>query len=730
MRNDTLKYRLNKYLLIMLAYMFYCMSFSSYADEWPQEIISNKGTIIIYQPQPEKLSGNILTGRAAMQLELNDTDEPVFGVFWFSTTIETDRSSNLVTLSAVEVIKVRWPDSAEKDELAFTQFVSKELEHTSFTSSLSKLSATLSNEEKVKQSLALIKNDPPAIVFKNKLSVLLSYDGEPIFKNIENSEYQRAINTQFAVMKEKSRDKYFLTSGELWYQASNALGPWIITNYPPLELKKIIDKDLEGDSTPIDTNNPVANTPVIVTATKATELIVSEGEPKWSSLAGGQLLYVENTETPWLRELTTGDMYLLLSGRWFKSKNQRGPWTFVRADTLPKSFQDIPPDSAIGGLRSSVAGTDEANEAVLDASVPQTTAIKRNEASLTVQYDGEPLFEQIEGTSVEYAVNTAAQVLRIKGQYYAVDNAVWFVAPTATGKWIVADMIPSEAIDQIPPSSPVYNTTYVKVYSSTPEVVYVGYTPGYMGAYTYYGVPIYGTGWYYPPYYRGWYYPRPPTWGLHVGYNPWTGWRVGVSWGGPFFRVGVVWGGGYHHYRRPCCYSGVHYRRGHNNINVNVNRNINIGNSVSIGNNKTIRNNLSRNKDLQLNKKNLASKNIDRQNLSTNNLYKNAQNKARNAPVRPNKQLKNKQGRVASKRTNNVFADRQGNVVRHQNGAWQKRSNKSWNNINTKPNSTLQNHSRQRPQQPAFNQQQLNKSKHARSMGNRSPVTNRRGGRK
>jgi hypothetical protein len=107
----------------------------------------------------------------------------------------------------------------------------------------------------------------------------------------------------------------------------------------------------------------------------------------------------------------------------------------------------------------------------------------------------------------------------------------------------VADKIPKEEIDKIPPSSPVYNVTYVTIYDSTPEVVYVGYTTGYLWSYPYYGVPVYGTGWYYPPYWGPvYYYPHPPTWGFHVGYNPWTGWNYGVSWSNGFLSIGVSWG--------------------------------------------------------------------------------------------------------------------------------------------------------------------------------------------
>ena len=137
-------------------------------------------------------------------------------------------------------------------------------------------------------------------------------------------------------------------------------------------------------------------------------------------------------------------------------------------------------------------------------------------------------------------------MLKIKGKYYACDKAIWFQADRATGPWKVADKIPSEEIQKIPPSEPVYNVTQVEVYESTKEVVYVGYYPGYYYSYPWYGVPIYGTGWYYPPYVSPYaYYPRPCTWGMSVSYNPYTGWGFGMTWSNGFLTVGVGFGGMY-----------------------------------------------------------------------------------------------------------------------------------------------------------------------------------------
>ena len=54
------------------------------------------------------------------------------------------------------------------------------------------------------------------------------------------------------------------------------------------------------------------------------------------------------------------------------------------------------------------------------------------------------------------------------------------VATGPRGPWAVAASVPA-VIYAIPPSSPVHYVTYVRVYAATPQVVYVGYTPGYTG---------------------------------------------------------------------------------------------------------------------------------------------------------------------------------------------------------------------------------------------------------
>lgn len=648
-----------------LAVTSFLLSGTVSAIDWPQEITAEEGTIVVYQPQPDSLEGNVLSGRAAMSLEPKGEAEPIFGAFWFEAKLDTDRDTGVALIRDVKVTNVRWPDSKDAQEQRFTAIVEAQVPPTGFEISMERLTASLESADIERESLEQIKNDPPVIVFREQLAVLLLYDGEPRYSDVEGSDYERVLNAPFVVVREKRSKDYWLSSGKFWYEAGDPMGPWKPTNSPPRDLQQAMqDTEIEEDQP----DSP----PEIVTASRPTELIVTQGKPDWQALEGGQILYVQNTETPWLRELSTGNMYVLLSGRWYRSKSQDGPWTFVRADELPASFRDIPPASDIGGLRTSVAGTEEAEQAMLDAHVPQTAAIKRDEATLSVEYDGNPQFEDIPGTSVSYAVNTGAQVLEIGSRFYAVDNGVWFTSSSANGPWAVADSVPQDEIDKIPPSSPVYNTTHVHVYESTPEVVYVGYTPGYLWSFPYYGVPVYGTGWRYRPYYGRWYYPRPPTWGFHVGYNPWTGWNFGMSWSNGFFSFGMSWGGGYGGSYRPwgCC--GGWYGGGYRRPVVINTGDINIGNSVNIGNRKNIGNTIERNRN---------NVNLDR---SRANLYNRPENRSRVAD-RETAARNLQRARPATSRDNNVYADRNGNVARKVDNDWQTRKDGQWTRPDSMP---------------------------------------------
>ncbi len=509
---------------------------------WPREIESDLGKIIIYQPQLDSLDGNILTGRSAVSLQGPEKKEPVFGALWFRSEVSVDRDAGLMTLEDTKVTRVRFPDATPEEMQKISDRIEAPANTWDIVLTLEQVETSLATSEKETASTENLKSDPPVIIFSQKPAVLISFDGDPETRPIKDSPYEQVVNTAVLIVKDKSSGNFYLSNGQTWYIATNPKGPWSVTTKTPSAIKDFVKPDPDAEP---QTGPP----PQIITATVPTELIVTSGAPNWTALAGNQLLYVSNTESTFIKEIATNKYFLLLSGRWFSSQSLDGPWTYERSDSLPTSFKQIPPASPVGDALTAVAGTNEADDADADAEIPQTAAIKRNEAKTEVTYDGAPQFQDIPSTQVQYAVNTNSSVLKIGDRYYVCDNGVWFAGLTPTGPWAVADSVP-DAVQTIPPSAPVYNVRYVHVYDSTPEIVYVGYTPGYIGTYRYYGTVVYGTGWYYRPWIGPvYYYPRPYTWGFNVLYNPWTGgWGFALGYSTPFVNVSIGWRSSYYRY--------------------------------------------------------------------------------------------------------------------------------------------------------------------------------------
>jgi len=621
---------------------------------WPRRIDTERGTVVIYQPQVDDFTSNNLTARSAISLAPSDGD-PVFGAVWFDARAETNRDDRTVDISDISVPNVRFPGLSEEQQDTLSRFLEREMSGWGMAISLDRLLASLELVEERRAAAENLNNDPPLIMVMDTAAILVTIDGEPRMQQVEDSEVMRVINTPFTVLfSPGARTYYLFADSTTWYTADSVDGAWQLTRDVPQEVAALTPRPdpeeeaaEEADSAATEEPGPP---PVIVVSTEPAELIVIQGQPEYTPVDGTGLLYVANSESDILLEIDTQRHFVLLSGRWFASGSLfDGSWTFVPGDELPEDFARIPEESDIGHLLVWVPGTELADEAVLEHQIPQTSAILRSEAKLEVTYDGDPTFEPIEDTDLEYAVNTGSQVIKVGDEYYACDQAVWFVAGSPTGPWVVADTVPEE-IYTIPPTNPNYNVTYVYVYDSTPEVVYVGYYPGYVGSYVYEGVIVYGTGWYYPSWYATYYYPRPATWGFHVRWNPWWGWSFGFSYGwGPFrFHVGFGaprgwWGPvGWRGYRRG------YYRGWHHGYRAGVRAGARAGYRTG-----------------------------QRDAYRRNNIYRDQRNQDRNAP-RAEAQDRRRPD-VDRSRENNIYTDRAGNVHRrNDDGTWQQREGDGW----------------------------------------------------
>jgi hypothetical protein len=667
-----------------LCSIFFASSVHAQQSDWPRELKLDSGLLTIYQPQVDHLEKDTLHFRAAVSYKAAGSTEPVFGATWFESRVEIDRQERTVRILSLTIKDTRFPEGSDDVRAEFEMAIKTGLPKWSVDFSLDELLTSLEASEDLIATASDLNMDPPDIIYRDQPALLIMIDGDPVMRKIENSPYQAVINTPYPLLLDTKKKIYYLNAGKnVWYQAKKPTGPYDYIANPPSDIAKMVDQSEMEDSDEIVT---AENAPEIVARTGPAELIVTEGVAEFKPLVD-DLLVITNSASDIFMHVSEQKYYIVLSGRWFQSSSMQGPWAFVKSDALPAAFLQIPADSSQADSRVYIAGTDEAREAVMDAQIPQTAAVNKGRVEIEVSYDGDPRFDSIKGSQLEYAENTASTVLKSGKQYYLVEDAVWYVGPSPTGPWDVAESRPDE-VDTIPPESPVYNVKYVYIYETTPEVVYVGYTPGYTGSYVYHTTIVYGTGWYYRPWVSPYYYyPHQATWGLHISYNPWTGWGFGLSWGWGPFRIGFHSGGYWHrhhhwHYRHYGRWGAGGYRPrpvhyGNNNININ---NININNpKVSVRDK-----NLYRDRDQVAKVRETRDTPMNRDNREQLANRDAANDRSAVSDRVGNMDKSSAQNRIANisgtDKKNNVFTDKQGNVYRNTDNGWQKRDNNGWKN--------------------------------------------------
>src|SRR6516225_8072052 len=451
-------------------------------SSWPRERYQNGNTLIVYQPQVDDWTNfQDLSWRMAVSLTPK-SGKTVVGVVEMKGTTSVDNVEKLVTISNLQITNTYFPSldkaTADKMEQAFKSFVPQ-----TFQISLFHLIASAPKKEA--PAGVQLNNDPPKIFVGYRPSILLSVNGEPKLSIVPNTNLQFVVNTQWPLFLDESASTYYLAVGQQWLSASKLDGQWSPTKKLPPEMSKVPqDKQWSGLKKFIP---PLANakgvTPEVFYSDQPAEIILFDGQPAYAQIPDTQLEYATNTSSVVFQYKPTKQFYYLTAGRWFSAADLKGPWTYATPD-LPPDFAKIPSSSPASAILATVPGTEEAKDAVLLAQVPTTMTVKPAEAAAKVKvaYAGDPKFEPVKGTSMQYATNTQDKVIELEGTYYLCLQGVWFMAPTPTGPWSTCMSVPKE-IYTIPSSSPVYNVTYVTQTANPDGTVTSNSTAGYLGTF-------------------------------------------------------------------------------------------------------------------------------------------------------------------------------------------------------------------------------------------------------
>lgn len=504
---------------------------------WPRVFKNARGKLLTYAPQVDEWKEfKEVTWRMAVALTPAGGKEVVGAAIMRGRT-DVDNEKHLVTIHDLTLLRASFP-SLDASQNANMQELLATFAPPVLLVSLERMAACTPKPDTFKA--VAVKNDPPPIFVAYKPTILVDVEGDPIYVPIRNTTLEYVLNTTWPLFRSKAEGRVYVLAGDQWMSAAHLEGPWAKAAELPPDMTSVVQDEHFSHLAEFMPPKPAksgAVVPDILFSTKPATVILFEGQPVYASIAGTQLSYATNTESIVFRHAGTNLIYFLTAGRWFSAPAFAGPWTFA-SPSLPADFAKIPRESPAYQVVASVPGTEEAKDAVLMAKVPTVATVDpvAAAAKAKVSYDGEPKFELIQGTSVSYAVNTAGKVLKVGDAYYLCQDAVWFTSASPNGPWEVAKSVPKE-IYSIPPSSPVYNVTYVNQTTADDGTIEASYTAGYTGAMimgTTIGFSVvYSTGWYYPPYvgyYPGWYYPyypyyyaRPYAYGAAGYFNSATG---------------------------------------------------------------------------------------------------------------------------------------------------------------------------------------------------------------
>jgi hypothetical protein len=521
-------------------------------DPWPRTYQLPDAALAVYQPQVLSWQGNRLAFRAAAGATPEAGGNETFGVIWGNARTRVDRSTRMVSLEDITLTRSSFPTLADNGARYLGE-LEKVLPTASRTIALDRLEASLAAAGDMHVQGVGVDNRPPRIIVTDQPAILVPIAGKAVLRPVPGTGFERVINTRALILRPDAGSAYYMHVYDGWLQAPAVDGPWTLATSVPTgadalakQLRANGQVDLLDGGRSAPKPSLATLVPAIFVAHGPAELIRFRGQPDLQAVSGTPLLWAINTTSDVLLDTDSSDYYVLLAGRWYRSHSLEGPWRYVASDALPASFGQIPPGSPAGVVLAAVAGTPQAREALIENTIPQTATVPLvGGPSFEAIYDGPPQLRPIQGTPLQYALNSPTPIIQVSAtSYYALRSGIWFRATSPQGPWSVATSVPA-AIYTIPPGSPLYYVTYVQIYGSTDEVVYEGYTPGYLGSVASSdGVVVYGTGYSYDPWVGNYWYAPPETYGLGATpvYNPAVGWAYGYGMGLSTASVVDGWG--------------------------------------------------------------------------------------------------------------------------------------------------------------------------------------------
>jgi hypothetical protein len=182
---------------------------------------------------------------------------------------------------------------------------------------------------------------------------------------------------------------------------------------------------------PSDVPGVKADPPTIFFSSTPAILVNLDGEPIWSPIEVSDLRFAVNTNWDLFEHGPSKTFYLRNQDVWLKASAVEGPWS--PAGDLPESFAKLPNDENWKEVKAALPGKK------IDAKSAPTVFVSLEPAEL-ILLEGNPEYEEVEGTGLVWVANTESDVFRMgeSGSVYYLVAGRWFSAADFTGPWTFA----------------------------------------------------------------------------------------------------------------------------------------------------------------------------------------------------------------------------------------------------------------------------------------------------
>src|SRR5262245_15847000 len=168
----------------------------AHPDPWPKTVEHDGAKYTVFQPQLDTWDGFAMSAHAAVSVQPSGSQTSVFGVLKFNAKTKVDRLARTVHLTELTVERATFPStpsSAPSYQHAFQTLFAK----GPFTIALDRMEAALAAQHaRAVAKSVRVQNPVPQFVFSSTPAVLVTIDGDPVWRAVAGTSYQRVLNTR------------------------------------------------------------------------------------------------------------------------------------------------------------------------------------------------------------------------------------------------------------------------------------------------------------------------------------------------------------------------------------------------------------------------------------------------------------------------------------------------------------------------------------------------------